>query len=105
MTTKFFWHEERRLVLILPHQDLDDYVARHNALPPAREWERVLPVEQTTPLHRAQGELMDQGAEPVLVFKAPEQPVEAMHWNGGLVSLIATLRRAVAKHLMTADPV
>lgn len=100
MTTKFFWHESRRLVVILSDQTLAEYVARHNALPPANEWMRVLPIEQTTPLYRAQGELIGEGAEPVIVFRAPEQPVEALHWYGGLISLIATLRRAVTKYEM-----
>jgi hypothetical protein len=106
MTTTFFWHETRSLVLILSdRRTLADYIAQHTALPPADEWERVLPLPQSTPLYRAQAALIHEGAEPVLVFKAPEQPVEAMHWYGGLVHLIATLRRAIAtyeKYVQTA---
>jgi hypothetical protein len=102
MTTTFFWHESRRLVVILSAETLTQYVARHTALPPADEWLHVLPIKQNIPLYRAQGELISGGAEPVIVFRAPEQPVEAMHWHGGLVSLIATLRSAVTKHEMHA---
>jgi hypothetical protein len=98
MTTKFYWHEDRRLVAVLVHRDIQQYITDHPALPPADEWTRVLPYEQNTPLYRVQGALLDRGAEPVLVFRALKQPVETMHWYGGLVNLVATIKQVVSAY-------
>lgn len=103
MTTKFYWHEQSRLVAVMNNRDIDSYLLDHPALPgPGPDWTRILPIDCKLPLDEARKHLMDNGAEDIVVFRAWQMPTRIMKWPSTLVHLVAALRNATARHSITA---